>query len=92
MNLDELLTSAPPRPDLLVHDGRRLSTTDVLSRAARLASALNARGIGHGDHVAFQLPVGVDAIVVYRGCWSIGVVPVALHPLAGAAQLGQALD
>lgn len=87
-----LLDSAPARPDAIVHDGMRLSTADLSERSETLAGALNARGIGHGDHVAFQLPIGSDAIVVFRACWSIGVVPVALHPLAGPSQLRHALD
>jgi len=92
MNLINLLASAPSRPDFLVHGDQRLSTTDLDDRSMRLAGALNARGIGQGDHVAFQLPVGIDAIVVYRACWSIGVVAVALHPLAGSAQLALAIE
>ena len=92
MDLNHLLGAAPSNPALVVHGDTRLSTADLDSRTARLAGALNARGIGHGDRAAFQLPVGIDAIVVYRACWKIGVVPVALHPLAGPAQLEQALE
>lgn len=91
-HLADALAAAPTRPDAIVHDGERLTTTELRTHSAALAGALNARGIGHGDHVAFQLPIGVDAVVVYRACWSIGVVPVALHPLAGVAQLTQALE
>ena len=92
MTLDRLLAAATPRADLIVHDDARVSSTEVEGRSLTLAGALNARGIGHGDHVAFQLPIGVDAVVVYRACWAIGVVAVALHPLAGSAQLAQALE
>ena len=92
MTLDELLDAAPAAAAAIVHGDARVSTAELRRRSASLAAALNARGIGHGDHVAFQLPVGIDAVVVYRACWSIGVVPVALHPLAGHAQLTHALD
>ena len=92
MSLHELFDAAPSRDDLVVHDDVLVSSADLCERSRALAGALNARGIGHGDHVAFQLPIGVDAIVVYRACWSVGVVPVALHPLAGSAQLTQALE
>jgi len=92
MNLDELFAPAPPNSNLIVHDRARVSSDELSERAARLAGAMNARGIGHGDHVAFQLPVSTDAVVVYRACWSIGVVAVALHPLAGRQQLSTALD
>ena len=90
--LDALLAAAPDRADAVVHDDTRLSTGELRQHSRDLAGAMNARGIGHGDHVAFQLPVGIEAVAVYRACWSIGVVPVALHPLAGAAQLDHALD
>ena len=92
MNICDLLGAAPPNPDLLVHDDTRVSSADLGARSRTLAGALNARGIGHGDHVAFQLPIGVDAVVVYRACWSVGVVPVALHPLAGPSSLEPALE
>ena len=85
MTLAELLATAPHRSDLIVHDGVRVSSTELDARARALAASFNARGIGPGDHVAFQLPVGADAVVVYRACWMAGVVAVALHPLAGVA-------
>jgi cyclohexanecarboxylate-CoA ligase len=92
MTLDEILDGAPAAPVAVVHGDVRLSSADLGRRSSALAGALNARGIGHGDLVAFQLPIGIEAITVYRACWSIGVVPVALHPLAGTAQLTPALD
>ena len=92
MTLAELLATAPHRSDLIVHDGVRVSSTELDARARALAASFNARGIGPGDHVAFQLPVGVDAVVVYRACWMAGVVAVALHPLAGVAPLTQAVE
>ncbi|MEZ5245740.1 MAG: AMP-binding protein [Acidimicrobiales bacterium] len=91
MPLTALFDAAPHRDDLIVHDDTHVSTGELAAMASSLAGALDARGIGHGDHVAFQLPTGLGAVVVYRACWSIGVVPVALHPLAGAAQLTHAL-
>ncbi len=92
MTLDDLLAAAPTRPDLVVHGEDRVSTADLSRRSRDLAGALNARGIGHGDRVAFQLPIGIDAMVVYRACWAVGVVPVALHPMAGRSQLNHALE
>lgn len=90
--LPDLFAAAAPRPDLVVHDDLRLGHAALDRRIERFAAALNGRGIGRGDRVAFQLPVGVDALVVYRGCWRVGVVAVALHPMAGEAQLHHALD
>ena len=92
MTLAELLATAPHRSDLIVHDGVRVSSTELDARARALAASFNARGIGPGDHVALAVTVGVDAVVVYRACWMAGVVAVALHPLAGVAPLTQAVE
>ena len=91
MALDNLLTGAPARHDLVVDDDGRHSTEQVESRVRAVAAALSARGVVSGDRVAFRLPVGVDAVVAYRACWRIGAVAVALHPAAGSHQVGVAL-
>ncbi|MDW3219754.1 MAG: AMP-binding protein [Acidimicrobiales bacterium] len=90
--LDDLLRAAPPRVDAVVDGDIRLSSDDLTERASAIAGALNGRGVGHGDRVAFQLPIGWPTVALYRACWQIGVVPVALHPMAGAAQLRDALN
>lgn len=90
--LAELLHAAPRQTDAVVDGDVRLSSADLEERATAIAGAFNGRGIGHGDRVAFQLPIGWPTVALYRACWQIGVVPVALHPMAGAAQLRDALD
>lgn len=90
--LSEIFSSAPGRDDLLVAGGERLSTNGLDARAEHVAGAFNRRGVGPGDRVAFQLEIGIDAVVVYRACWRIGAVAVALHAMAGASQLRHALD
>jgi len=92
VNLTEQFAAAPRRDDLLVHDDLRLSTAAVDERAASIASAMATRGVGFGDRVGFQLPVGVEGVLVYRACWRLGAVAVALHPMAGPAQLRASLD
>jgi cyclohexanecarboxylate-CoA ligase len=87
VSLDELLAAAPARTDLVVHDDARLSTAELEERVGGVAGGMVAAGVGPGDRVAFQLPVGIDAIVLYRACWRIGAVAVALHPAAGPHQL-----
>ena len=90
--LSDLFEQAPFRADLLVCDERRITSVEVERQAARLAAALTASGIRHRDRVAFQLPIGVDAVVVYRACWRLGAVAVALHPMAGSAQLNRSIE
>ncbi len=92
MTLDGLLAGAPARDDLVVDTGGRYSSGEVESRVEAVAAALKARDVAPGDRVAFRLPTGVDAVVVYRACWRTGAVAVALHPAAGSHQLAQALE
>ena len=91
MALDNLLSGAPGRDDLVVDGGGRFSSADVENRVRTVAAALTARGAAPGDRVAFRLPVGVDSVVAYRACWRIGAVAVALHPAAGPRDLDRAL-
>jgi cyclohexanecarboxylate-CoA ligase len=91
VNLDTAFGEAPSRDDLVVDGERRLSSGDLNTAVSELASALLNAGVNAGDRVGFQLPVCVDAVIVYRACWRIGAVAAALHPAARGAQLSAAL-
>ena len=91
VTLDSLLTGAPARSDMVVSGAGRFSSGELEGRVRALVSGLAARGVEQGDRVAFRLPTGVDGVVVYRACWRIGAVAVALHPAAGSHQLNRAL-
>ena len=90
--LIELFAEAPQRDDLIVCGDQRVSSTEIVEQALGFAAAFNARGIGHGDPVVFQMPTGIDAIALYRACWRIGAVAVPVHPRAGAAQIADMID
>ncbi|MYA75257.1 MAG: cyclohexanecarboxylate-CoA ligase [Acidimicrobiaceae bacterium] len=90
--LIDLFGAAPQRDDLIVSGGRRVSSTQIVDQALAIAAAFNARGVGHGDLVAFQMPTGIDAIALYRACWRVGAVAVPVHPRAGAAQIADLID
>lgn len=92
MTLDGLLTAAPARHDLVVDSSGRFSSAEVERRTRAVAAALTAREVAAGDRVAFQLPVGLDAVVAFRACWRIGAVAVALHPALGSHHLVRALE
>ncbi|MDG2908243.1 MAG: AMP-binding protein, partial [Acidimicrobiales bacterium] len=92
MGLHDLLASAPPRADLVVADGRRLSSAEVDAAAGSTAAGLRERGVGRGDAVAFQVPNGPDAVVLFRACWRLGAVAAPLHDRMGAAQVAAAVD
>ncbi|HMK63535.1 MAG TPA: AMP-binding protein [Acidimicrobiales bacterium] len=51
---------------------------EVLWRARRLAGALQARGIGAGDVVAFQLPNWVEAAVSF---WAAALIGAVVTPI-----------
>ena len=91
VTLDSLLAGAPARSDMVVSGAGRFSSGELEGRVRALVSGLAARGVEQGDRVAFRLPTGVDGVVVYRACWRIGAVAVALHPAAGSHQLNRAL-
>lgn len=86
------MAAAPERNDLIVSPDRRVSTAAIGERAHGLAAAFNARGIGHGDHVAFQRPNGIDAIALFRACWRIGAVAVPVHPRADTVEIAEVID
>ena len=56
-------------------------------QVAAVAGGLRSLGVGRGDAVAWQLPNGDDAVVLYRACWRLGAVAVPIHHLAGAADV-----
>lgn len=92
MTLDGLLAGAPARHDLVVDSSGRFSSAEVERRTRAVAAALAAREVAAGDRVAFQLPVGLDAVVAFRACWRIGAVAVGLHPALGSHHLARALE
>src|SRR5713101_2176225 len=64
-----LLRTAAVYPDrtAVIHGERRYAWHQTLDRARRLASALAARGIGHGDTVAVMAPNVPEAFEAHFG-------------------------
>jgi acyl-CoA synthetase (AMP-forming)/AMP-acid ligase II len=77
--LCRLLQEAPERDDLICGDRIRLSTTDLRAAVRRVAGWLRGRGVRPGDAVAFQLPNGPDAVVLYLATWWAGALAVPFH-------------
>jgi len=59
----------------------QLSYRDLAGRTARAARALAARGIGHGDVVAFQLPNCWQFVAAHLACVRLGAVSNCLMPI-----------
>ena len=59
---DIILTGAAEKPDaeILVFEGRRITWAEMRERAARVANALTADGIGPRDRVAYLDKNGVE--------------------------------
>jgi cyclohexanecarboxylate-CoA ligase len=61
------------------------------ARVAAVAGGLVASGVEPGQPVAWRLPNGLDAIVMYRAAWRVGAVAAPIHHLAGPADVGALL-
>lgn len=91
--LGELLAKglrANPDTGFWVHSAvRPFSGTfrDVEIRARRLAAGLQARGVGPGDVIAFQLPNWVEAAVTYWATSFLGAVVVPIVHFYGRKEL-----
>lgn len=70
----------------------RLGSDELEARVSTLAGRLRASGVRRGDAVAWQLPNGVCAVVLYRACWRIGAVAAPVHHRMGPTEVGAALD
>jgi cyclohexanecarboxylate-CoA ligase len=76
----------------VVDDAARLDGDQVELGVATLAGRLRRAGVGRGDVVAWQLPNGAAAVVLYRACWRLGAIAAPLHHRLGAAEVTGALD
>ena len=81
------------RPALvwLREDGaeRRLSYAELLHEVERVAAALRALGLGHGDRVTISMPVSVEAITLMLACARIGAIHSVVFAGFGEGALGQ---
>jgi cyclohexanecarboxylate-CoA ligase len=66
-------------------DGER-RITNISGLAARVAAGLHDQGVRRGDAVAFQLPNVAETVLLYRACWQLGAVAVALHHRFGIVE------
>ena len=88
--LESTFTAGPG--GAVVDDAGRLAGDAVEALVAGLAGRLRAAGVRRGDVVAWQLPNGAPAVVLYRACWRLGAVAAPLHHRLGAAEVTGALD
>jgi acetoacetyl-CoA synthetase len=85
---ENALRGAPSKTALVVHSERdRIEVTygELRSQVARVAAALRTFGVEPGDCVAAYLPVGVEVVVAFLACASIGAVWTVCSPDFGVA-------
>jgi cyclohexanecarboxylate-CoA ligase len=100
-SLDALLTGATSSGrlpsigmphDALVDGDIRLNGDDLDALTACLAGGLRDLGVGRRDAVAWQVPNGYEAYLLYRACWRLGAVAVPVHHQSGAADVDHLLE
>ncbi len=92
--LSFLRKAAQVHPDrvALIHGERRLSWAQVYARCRRLASALQAWGVGRGDTVAAMLPNTPAMLELHYGPAMLGAVLNTLNTRLDAETLAFMLD
>jgi len=66
--------NAAPYKVAVIDRGTAWSYAEVEAMVQHLGSALQARGIGHGDVVSWQLPNWIEAVVVHHATLRIGAI------------------
>ncbi len=81
-----------PSRDAIIHCSRRYTWAETYSRCRQLASALNGRGIGRGDTVAFMGSNTPELYEAHFGIPMTGAVLNALNTRLDAAAIAFILD
>jgi len=83
-SLDEALAD---RGHVVVDGPDVLDPAAIDDHTARLAGALRALGVSHGDTVAWQASNRWEAVILFRAAWRLGAVAAPLHHLAGPSEI-----
>lgn len=90
--LDAVLSGPAAARRHRVVDGALRPGGDALAAAVDAAAGrLRRAGVRRGDAVAWQLPNGLAATLLFRACWRLGAVAVPLHHAAGAPDVAACL-
>jgi len=77
-----------PEAPALRYEGRRITYADLARQVAAAAAGLAARGIGHGDRVAFIGPNHPSQIVLLFACARLGAMQLPLNWRLAPPELG----
>lgn len=95
---DDLAARAGTTPDAPAYVNHRQGETvtvtfaDLAGRVERLAAAVQARDVGRGQVVAFQLPNVWETAALWLACGRVGAVAAAIPPWFGRRERGLVLD
>jgi cyclohexanecarboxylate-CoA ligase len=85
--IDRLAVDHPVARGTAVADSTSRLDAEALSAAvASLAGGLRSAGVTRGDAVAWQLPNGIEALLLFRACWRLGAVAVPVHHQLGPSE------
>ena len=91
--LDQLPRTAPgPRGAVVVDGSRRVDGRTLEGMVSSLAGGLREAGVRRRDAVAWQLPNGIEAWVLFRACWRLGAVAVPIHHQLGSAEVAAMVE
>jgi acyl-CoA synthetase (AMP-forming)/AMP-acid ligase II len=83
--------ASPDHPMLIAADGETVTFGEFRDRAERVAAGLHDRGIGPGSVVSWQLPTGIDSVVLSIALSRLGVVQNPIIHLYREREVGFAL-
>jgi fatty-acyl-CoA synthase len=85
--LGQFLLEKDPSSEALVTLDQRLTYKDLREKAEQAAGAMQALGIGKGDHVAILMPNGEQWLALFYGAALIGAVTVPVNTRFKAAEI-----
>jgi fatty-acyl-CoA synthase len=85
--LGDFLAEKAPDAEALVTPSARLSYKGLFQKARQAAGAMQALGIGKGDHVAILMPNGEEWLSLFYGAALIGAVTVPVNTRFKAAEI-----
>jgi fatty-acyl-CoA synthase len=91
-NLDRIASRFPARDAVVsVHQDRRLTYREFAAETDRLAKALVASGVAHGDRVGIWSPNSLEWVIVQYATAKVGAVLVNVNPAYRLHELEYAL-
>ena len=89
--VDRRADASPDHPMLIAADGETVTFSEFPARAERVAAGLQAMGVTDGSVVSWQLPTGIDTVVLSMALSRLGAVQNPIIHLYREREVGFAL-